>query len=320
MIEKDPAPSALPWWERLIAVGQLMRVANVFSAVADVWMGLLLTMGDLEWPLAAGITAASALIYLAGTVLNDVYDHEIDAQERPERPIPSGRVSLGFARRLGWILLAGGVAAGWWTSSMSSNVLLGSAATLLAGLVVAYDLRMKQTLAGPAVMALCRVANVLLGMSLAGTWTDEGIAFDAPLVPALGIGLYILSVTWFARFEGGTSPRWILVAGASGVIASLALLAAMPWIEPTPPRALALTPEGWLLLWGVVTVTTLRRLVLAIVQPRPHVVQRAVGHAILSLIIIDASLVLGYGTPFWALAILLLIVPSSLLATWFKVS
>ena len=45
---------------------------------------------------------------MAGIVLNDVFDAQIDAAERPQRPIPSGRVSLATARIAGWQFLAGG--------------------------------------------------------------------------------------------------------------------------------------------------------------------------------------------------------------------
>ncbi len=312
--------TGLSWRERSLAVVELMRVANVFTAVADVWMGMILATGELPGLAAVGITATTCLLYSAGMVLNDAFDHAIDREERPERPIPSGRISLQAAHLLGWLLLVGGISVGWLSAILAQNLLVGLLASLLALFVVAYDRGIKRTLAGPAVMALCRVANVLLGMSLAARWGESGIVFDAPLIPPLAIGLYIFSVTWFARNEAGKSPRWLLVLGTLGVAASLALCAAMPWIDlpGTPP--LGVKPEGWLLLWGVVAALVLRRLASAIVQPRPQFVQRAVGHAILSLIFIDAALVLGYGGTYWGLMIIALLVPATLLAQWFKVS
>ena len=45
----------------------------------------------------AGLVAASSCLYLAGMALNDYADREVDAVERPGRPIPSGRVSPAFA-------------------------------------------------------------------------------------------------------------------------------------------------------------------------------------------------------------------------------
>ena len=96
----------------------LMRLPNVFTAMADVAMGFLFVQATgskwtpTPWDFAtlATLIAASSLLYIAGMVLNDVFDVEIDRQERPERPIPSGRVSFDAARRLGWRLLFLGVA------------------------------------------------------------------------------------------------------------------------------------------------------------------------------------------------------------------
>ena len=38
-------------------------------------------------------------------VLNDAFDIDLDREEQPYRPLPSGRISLAAARWLGWNLL-----------------------------------------------------------------------------------------------------------------------------------------------------------------------------------------------------------------------
>ena len=102
-------PGKVPWVRRgrsgpsrMRAYLQLFRIPNVFTAIADVTMGLLFVRRSLE-PYDAWIAliAASALLYTAGMVLNDVYDMEIDAQERPERPLPSGRIRRDVGRSAG---------------------------------------------------------------------------------------------------------------------------------------------------------------------------------------------------------------------------
>ena len=55
------------------------------------------------------LAAASALFYSAGMVLNDVFDIELDREEQPYRPLPSGRIPLSSARWLGWQLLTLGI-------------------------------------------------------------------------------------------------------------------------------------------------------------------------------------------------------------------
>src|SRR5262245_28262042 len=91
---------------------QLCRFAAVFTALADIFLGFLLTHPYLSPARDFGLLlVASAGLYLAGMVFNDVFDRELDAVERPSRPIPSGRVSLAAAIRLGAALLAIGFAA-----------------------------------------------------------------------------------------------------------------------------------------------------------------------------------------------------------------
>ena len=51
-------------------------------------------------------------MYSAGMVLNDVFDVEVDRVERPERPLPSGQIPVGWARLLGFEMLFFGAVAG----------------------------------------------------------------------------------------------------------------------------------------------------------------------------------------------------------------
>ncbi len=307
---------------KLRAYAELMRLANVFTAISNVWMGMIVATASLPGWTAVGVSASSALLYLAGMVLNDVFDHQIDAMERPERPIPSGRVPLGTARTLGWVLLGGGTAAGWATAIGSSTYAPGLMATALAVAIVAYDGGLKSSQFGPICMSLCRALNVLLGFSIAATVTTApGFNIDVGnggIIPAMGIGLYVFGVTWFARSEASESSRPVLTMSMLGATAGLALLAAMPLLTSSPPLQIGST--GWFILWIVVGGSILRRMVVAVMQPSPRFVQRAVAHAILSIIVIDASICLGFASPFWALAVLALLAPAMLLAQFLKVT
>src|SRR3954463_8694206 len=95
--------------ERVRGYLELLRPANVVTAVADVLAGYAVAgRGNhraLPW-----LLAATVCLYAGGGVLNDVFDRTLDAVERPERPIPSGRVTASRAALLGGMLLAAGVA------------------------------------------------------------------------------------------------------------------------------------------------------------------------------------------------------------------
>lgn len=187
---------------------ELLRFPAVFTAVADVMMGYLVTHGDLE-PLSVFLllAVASSCIYLAGMVLNDAYDSDVDAIERPERPIPSGRVSRATAVRVGWLLLGIGYTATW--GIFVAHGFFGPAAVAgaLVFFVYLYDRGISKTEVGPLVMGLCRALNVLLGMSTVEA--DVGQSPGTTLTPALlaillGIWVYVAAVTWLAKSEIGS--------------------------------------------------------------------------------------------------------------------
>src|SRR5262245_32974962 len=148
--------------KKLLAVMQLLRLPNVFTAMADIFMGFLISHGSLEPSRDFLLLAlASSCIYLAGMVLNDWFDIEVDRQERPERPLPSGRIDRSHALFAGAALLISGLIAALLAGRTSRNV-----ACVLMVTVIAYDSALKNTVLGPAAMGLCRALNVVLGMSI----------------------------------------------------------------------------------------------------------------------------------------------------------
>ncbi|MEM1304749.1 MAG: UbiA family prenyltransferase, partial [Planctomycetota bacterium] len=314
---------------RLQAYAELLRLSNVLTAVADVWMGMVLATGVLR-PSATAclLTAGSVLMYLGGMVLNDALDADRDAVERPNRPVPSGRISVSTASILAWGLLTSGVAAAYLGGALSGTRLAGGVAMALAGCVVAYDHLLKATPLGPFAMGACRALNGLLGMSIGlnslggvgptadGLATDGGATIDASLLPLLqpadamttaaGVLVYIAGVTLFARDEAQTGDRGKLWSAALLAMAGLATLAAGPWLTDL---SLVVSTQAWLLMWGVITLLIARKFAVAILQPSPRRVQRAVGNALQAIILIDAALAWGYAGPFWGLAIFALLPP-----------
>ncbi len=185
---------------------ELMRFPAVFTAVADVMMGYLVTRGELHpWSSFLLLTTISASLYLAGMVLNDVFDADIDALERPNRPIPSRRITRKSAVALGVGLIVFALLLAETAVPDRTSVV----AFVLAGCVMFYDTVAKHTVAGPLVMGCCRSLNVLLGMSFASLPNSETLRpwTSTELAIAVGVGAYIAAVTWFARHEAQSSSR-----------------------------------------------------------------------------------------------------------------
>jgi 4-hydroxybenzoate polyprenyltransferase len=88
---------------------ELVRPANVATALADVLAGY--AVAGLGSPGLGWLLMSTACLYGGGVALNDFFDRGLDRIERPERPIPSGRVSSRAAAGLGLGLLALGVIA-----------------------------------------------------------------------------------------------------------------------------------------------------------------------------------------------------------------
>lgn len=287
---------------------RLVRLPNHATAVADVLAGYLIVAGlrVIDWPPAACWLAiiASICFYAAGMVLNDVCDVELDRVERPERPLPSGAIGVRQAALAGSGLLAAGSAAACATAIVARSPWPALVGAGLTAAVWLYDRHAKPTLAGPFVMGACRGLNWLLGMTAAGG------AFGALWTIPLGMALYVAGITLYARDEAGRSRVPTLVGGL--VVMGLGLAAASRFIWPAV-EAGANLPESplpasnWLLLWGILGTSILLRGLLGVLDPSPGRVQAAVGNAIMSIITLDAVLVLAFCGERWAVVLLLLL-------------
>ena len=265
---------------------ELVRLPNLFTAMADVTMGFLYTHGELgpdDRSILGLLVAASASLYAAGVVLNDVFDAAVDARERPWRPIPSGRVPLRAARRLGWGLLALGVALAVGAGLVAGSIRPGMVAGLLAGCVAAYDGLLKRTPLGPIAMGACRMLNVLLGMSVRPRfWHAEH------WLVATAIGTYIVGVTWFARCEARRSRRWPLALATLVILAGMGLLVLLPAVAAAPIIALIEPGWQWYTFLVILGTYTAWRCLHAVADPEPHRVQLAVTYCIHTVVVLDA--------------------------------
>jgi 4-hydroxybenzoate polyprenyltransferase len=286
--------------------------------MADVVMGFLFThaaLGRGDVGIFALLLAASTLLYAAGVVLNDVFDFAADARDRPERPLPSGRISRSVARWLGWELLALGVALAWVAAFFAGDLRPGVVGTVLAACVVLYDAALKRTPLGPPTMGACRLLNVLLGMSAAaGPWHDEH------WLVAASVGTYVAGVTWLARTEAGRSSRWHLAPATVVILVGIGLL----WLVPhrcDPDHIVPILrqqPGRWTLLIAVLAALIGFRCLRAVIEPVPYRVQWAVKQCILSLVILDAAACFVVrGIP-GAVMVLALLVPTVALGWWIE--
>lgn len=316
------ADSESPARATLIDYLRLFRIPNVFTSLSDVAMGYLFVASVASLPSLVCLLLASGLLYTAGMILNDVYDVEVDRQERPHRPIPSGKIPLGRAKLLGYGMLLGGIALATMAGQLTDgeNVLRWRPLVIslaLAACIVLYDAIIKRTPLAPIAMGACRFFNVLLGMSVAAAAADWHV-FDYTrfqLAAAAGIGVYIVGVTWFARTEARQSNQYVLAASTLLMLCGVGLLQALylRMSERVPNSSLGYVYIGLLTVVGLAIAW---RCFTAVVAPAPQMVQRAVKHCIFSLIALDALAAWTVAPWYWALAIFALLAPTMLVGKW----
>ena len=289
----------------MLAWLRLMRLPAVFTAVSNVLCGCFIASPTQAPPtLQLSLLAlATAGLYLGGMVLNDVFDAALDAVERPERPIPSGRIKRSTAAVFGTALLLIGIAAA---------ACLGSSSAAVAGLttiaVLAYNSILKSTPAGPFGMAACRFLNFTLGATVGlplGSLPDATI-----LTAATALAVYIIGVTWFARNEAGTASRFGLIGGLLVLLSGIAIDA---WLI-SHKGATIMSIRGGSMALLLLGLNLTMRAAAAITRNVPRLLQQTVGLMLLCLIFLDAVLVFALtGSADRALTIILLIAPAVLL-------
>jgi 4-hydroxybenzoate polyprenyltransferase len=254
----------------LTSVLQLIRLPNVFTAPSDVAMGMAVSGVALTSSHAA-LLLASACAYAGGMALNDACDAPLDARERPERPIPSGRISRATAFGLAAVLLALSVGlaatAGWRPFVVS---------LLLVAAIVLYDAAAKGTAAGPPVMASCRALNVGVGIAL-------GALAWAAIGAAAVVFAYVLILTLVSRFEVMTAPVTLVRSAAVAFAVLLGAAIGLFVFGWGPSGAVGAVFVALLVLW---IGPPLRA---AIGEPVPKRIIAVIKTTVLGIILVDAA-------------------------------
>jgi 4-hydroxybenzoate polyprenyltransferase len=264
--------------DRIWAYLQLMRPANIITAWADILAGfaaaggLLLGNSSLPW-----LLLATTGVYGGGVVFNDVFDAQLDCEERPERPIPSGRASSQGAIWLGSFLLFVGIIAAARVSFLS-----GAIALFVAVAALLYDAASKHNnLLGPLNMGCCRGGNLLLGMSIVPEMLVQ--RWWLALLPIV----YIAAITAISQGEvkGGKKSTGIFALFCLAIVLSIILT-----------LGLFTNYAMWAALpfWILLAVRVVPPFIAATENPQAETIRSAVKAGVLSLIILNATLAAGF--------------------------
>ena len=265
----------------------LGRVSNLPTVWTNMLTGIVLAGGTLDDARAWLLLTSLTLFYVAGMYLNDAFDADIDAVERPERPIPAGRVSRRIVFAAGYTMLAVAIALMAAAGSVDARFddtgpWPGLAGLALAGIIVFYNWHHKKNPLSPVVMGTSRML----------VYICAGLVFIVPLprlllVAAVVLLCYLIGLTYVAKQEnlGRVRNMWPLALLAVPAIYGLMLIVNALW---TAPFWIAFS--GWVL----VALFYLRR-------RNPGDIPRAVVSLIAGISLLDGLLIAGAGATGYAL-------------------
>ena len=311
---------------------QLVRVPNTLTSSTDVLAGMCIAGGFsnhfVYHPIAALLASmASICFYWSGMVLNDVFDIDQDREQGRPGPLVTGRITLGTAKQAGTFLMLAGVVLsivspvamtpfrehGSWLRLVAP----GLVGCLLALSVFAYDGPLKKSIFAPAIMGLCRSLNMSLGIAVVAAALPVSLGWAAVMI-VLGHGLYITGLTIAARREADLSQsRGRLTLGWSVCAFGAACIALSPRLDMDRPYRL---DPAWVypLLVAILLLPLARRAIDAIRSLRPQQLGIAIRQAIFSILFLDATIALQYAGDIPGIIIASMVVPTLLLARWFR--
>lgn len=214
---------------------QIIRPVNALVAGIAVLLGVLVAGGEVT-PVLFLLVMAVFCITGAGNAINDYFDRDIDRINRPDRPIPSGAVSIRGAAVYSTVLFLSGIACAAIVHPLCCGI-----AVLNSILLVAYAAWLKGVpLAGNVVVSYLAGSIFLFGGASAGM---GGLLLNLPLAGIVFLPMTAREILKDAEDiegdrEGGartlpmitgvlTSCRIAAVLAAGAVV--LSLLPIVPW-------------------------------------------------------------------------------------------
>ena len=290
---------------------QLMRLPAMFTVFSNIiaaywiasyyWADASFSLSSIELPPFLLTVLSSLCLYHGGMVLNDCFDLDVDRKERPDRPLPAGRIAITHAWLFGWVLLFSGVLFALFVSVQTTLI-----AVVLALAIIAYDGGPRQGWKAAINMGLCRYLNWLLALSAVS------LDWQLAVIP-IPLLLYIVALSRISQEEAEAADRKVLV-GAGLMI----LLAVTVWITAFINGIFQGVFAIIALLLGVVF---LGRAFFRVYQSfSPATLQAVVGLLVLGVIPLDALLLASTGHVIAALLLLLLLLPGKWLARFLYVS
>ena len=251
---------------------RLGRVSNLPTVWTNVIAGATIASTAPSLADIATIGLSMTAFYVGGMYLNDFFDREIDAKERPGRPIHAGDIGAGTVAAIGFALLAAGMAL-----LAPFGPLTAVLALSLVAAIVLYDAWHKGNSVAPVIMGLCR-ALVYLATGAA----VSGNVVPAMIVSGIALAAHVIGLTYAAKQENlnHVGRLWPLA------VLAVPLLLALPGVS-----------AGWLVVVAALLLCAADIAAVNLLARRltGDAVPRAVSMLIAAICLVDALAVALHG-------------------------
>lgn len=219
---------------KLRAFAELGRISNLPTTFTNVLVGTSIALSSQQFVLQDGKAAlrviviwmAIACFYIAGMAMNDVVDARTDQAERPNRPIPSGRVSPRAALAFVVILTMAGLGM---CAAFNLRTLIAGLA--LVAFIFLYNLLHSAHAASVVILGAARgMVYVIAALAASDSINGQVLGLFAG-----ALATYTAAFSLIARRE--TRPH---IGRAQWIALLLPIIAAVPAIV-IQPSALAWT-------------------------------------------------------------------------------
>ena len=124
----------------------------------------------------------------AGNVINDYYDYEIDLINKPERPIPSGRISLKSGKYFSYLLFLAGTICGFIISIITNNWIPFLIVIIADIVLYLYAYKLKST---PL------IGNLTVGFMTCFGFVFGGFSINNPeiIITSINLGFFAFVMT-----------------------------------------------------------------------------------------------------------------------------
>ncbi len=237
----------------------ITRPANAIVSGVTAIIAYLIATGTII-PSTVLLLVIVFLITAAGNVINDFFDADIDRINRPERPIPSGKVSLIAARGFAVTLFLSGILVSFFTPPLCMAIVLINSFILFL-----YAAKLKSMpVIGNAAVAYLAASIFLFGGAFAG---GNALVLMLPLVAITFLATMVREILKDAEDVDGdaaggadTLPIRIGIQSTTRIALGFALAAVVA----------SVVPYLWWGIWylvGIVIVDII--IIVAVIRTQP---------------------------------------------------